>query len=264
MDDRTEHRSKGILIVEITIVGSGCGIPNPKRGSPCVAVKVGVALLAFDLGPGALRAMAAAGLEWAKLDTIFVTHFHTDHIADIGTLLFTLNIPDVNRTEPLAVYGPPGLRGFHERLVAAYGDWLIPKRYVLTVGETHGEPVEGDRWRVEPARAEHSDPAFAYRIEANGKSFVYSGDTDYSEDIIKLATGCDLLILECSYPNEIEVDGHLTPHKAGKMAKRAGCKKLALTHMYPICANYDLVSECKETFDGDVVLAEDGMKFTLE
>jgi ribonuclease BN (tRNA processing enzyme) len=48
------------------------------------------------------------------------------------------------------------------------------------------------------------------------------------------------------------------------MAKRAGCKKLALTHIYPICVDYDLVKECEETFDGEVVLAEDGMKFTLE
>jgi ribonuclease BN (tRNA processing enzyme) len=156
------------------------------------------------------------------------------------------------------------MRGFHERLVGAYGDWLIPKKYDLTVAETHGEPIEGERWRVEVARAEHSDPAFAYRLEADGKSFVYSGDTDYSEEIIKLAAGCDLLALECSYPNELEADKHLTPRKAGEMAKRAGCRKLALTHIYPICADYDLVKECEETFDGEVVLAEDGMRFTLE
>lgn len=249
--------------MEITIVGSGCGVPNPDRGSPCMAIKVGKRLLAFDLGPGALRSMAGCGLDWTSLDGVFLTHFHTDHIADVGPLLFAYNIPDANRTEPLTLYGPPGLIGFHERLVAAYGDWLIPNRYDLSVEELHGEPIEGDGWRVETAPANHGKPAHAYRLEAGGKSFVCSGDTDYSDDIIGLATGCDLLALECSYPNDLEVDGHLTPRKAGEMAKRAGCKKLALTHMYPVCADYDLVHECKQTYDGDVVLAEDGMKFTL-
>jgi ribonuclease BN (tRNA processing enzyme) len=249
--------------MEITIVGSGCGIPSASRGSPCIAARIGKNLLAFDCGPGALRAMATAGLEWAKLDGIFVTHFHTDHIADIGPLLFTLNIPDVDRTRPLVLYGPPGFRDFHRRLVAAYGDWLIPKRYDLSIEELHGEPVEADEWRVETASAVHSKPAHAYRLEADGRSFVYSGDTDYSDDIITLATGCDLLVLECSYPNELEVDGHLTPAKAGRMAAKAGCAKLVLTHLYPACDGYDLVAQCRKTLDGDVVVAEDGMQIGL-
>jgi len=249
--------------VKVTIVGSGCGIPNPDRGSPCVAARVGKKLFAFDCGPGALRSMAAAGLPWAKLDAVFITHFHTDHIGDIAPLLFALNIPDVNRTERLVIYGPPGLEDFHERLVEAYGDWLVPKKYELSIEELHGEPVEGGDWRVETAPAEHSRPAYAYRFEAGGKSFVYSGDTDYSEDIIKLATKCDLLILECSYPDDLEVSGHLTPKKAGEMARTAGCKKLALTHIYPVCADYDLASECRRTYGGDVVAAEDGMRFDL-
>ena len=125
-------------------------------------------------------------------------------------------------------------------------------------------PLEGEDWRIETAPAKHSDPAYAYRFEARGASMVYSGDTDYAEPVIQLASPCDLLILECSYPNEIDTPGHLTPKKAGEMAKAAGCKKLVLTHIYPICADYDLISECKQTYDGDVLLAEDGMRFELD
>jgi ribonuclease BN (tRNA processing enzyme) len=249
--------------MNVTIVGSGCGIPNAERGSPCIAVNVGKSLFAFDCGPGALRAMDTAGVKWATLEAIFITHFHTDHIADIGPLLFTYNIPDVNRTEPLTLYGPPGLKDLHENLVAAYGEWLVPKRYELTVEELPGQPLEGEDWRIETAPAEHSDPAYAYRFEADGASLVFSGDTDYSEPIVRLASQCDLLILECSYPNEIDVSGHLTPKKACDMAKESGCKTLVLTHLYPICADYDLLAECRQTYDGAVVLAEDGMRFDL-
>ncbi|MBI4830901.1 MAG: hypothetical protein HY801_04955 [Candidatus Lindowbacteria bacterium] len=116
---------------------------------------------------------------------------------------------------------------------------------------------------METVPAEHSQPAYAYRFEADGASLVYSGDTDYSDRIATLASGCDLLILECSYPDEIEVPTHLTPTKAARMAQRAGCKKLALTHIYPVSADYGLAGQCRQTFGGDVVLAEDGMQFEL-
>jgi ribonuclease BN (tRNA processing enzyme) len=247
----------------ITVAGSGCGIPSAERGSPCIIVDIGKECIAFDCGPGSLREMAKAGVDPARLDAIFITHFHADHIADIAPLLFSLNIPDVNRVEPLTIYGPPGLKKLYDNLVGAYGDWLIPKRYELTLSELFGAPVEEENWRVETAPAEHSKPSYAYRLESNGRSMVYSGDTEYAEPVISLASGCDLLILECSYPDEIEVPGHLTPSKAGEMASRAGCRKLVLTHMYPVCADYDLVSECRKKYSGEIILAEDGMRVDL-
>ncbi|MBI5116856.1 MBL fold metallo-hydrolase [Candidatus Poribacteria bacterium] len=254
--------------MKVTIVGSGCGIPNPRRGSPCIAVSAGKHLFGFDCGPGAVRAMASFGLDWTRLDALFITHFHTDHIGDIPALLFAYNIPDTNRTAPLTLFGPSGMKKLFQNLVVAYGEWLVPKRYELSIEELPAVPFTGDRtgeatWRLETVPAEHSQPAFAYRFEADGASIVYSGDTDYSDSIAGLASSCDLLILECSYPNEIEAPGHLNPRKASEMAREAGCKKLALTHIYPVSAGYDLVAQCRDIFDGDVVVAEDGMRFEL-
>lgn len=252
----------------VTIVGSGCGIPTADRGSPCVTVAIGNELFAFDCGPGALKGMSTAGIHWTDLDRIFVTHFHTDHIADIGPLLFAYNIPDVNRTAPLTLYGPPGMERLYANLVTAYGEWLVPKQYDLQIEELRGEPIVShnpkvDEWRLETTPSEHSQPSYAYRLEAGGVSMVYSGDTDYSEEVARLASQCDLLILECSYPNDLDVPGHLTPRKATGMARLAGCKRLALVHLYPICTDYDLLSECRQTYDGEVVVAEDGMTLEL-
>ena len=69
---------------------------------------------------------------------------------------------------------------------------------------------------------------------------VYSGDTDYSEDLIRLAQGADLLICECSLPEEMKVEGHLVPSLAGRIASEAGCRKLLLVHLYPECEGRDI------------------------
>ena len=107
---------------------------------------------------------------------------------------------------------------------------------------------------------EHNPESIAYRImSADGSTVVYSGDTDYSENLIELARDADLLICESAQPDSLQVKGHLTPSAAGEMASRAGVRKLVLTHFYPDCENADLVQECRRTYNGPVILAEDLM-----
>jgi ribonuclease BN (tRNA processing enzyme) len=78
-----------------------------------------------------------------------------------------------------------------------------------------------------------------------------------------MGRGADLLVLECSFPNERKIQGHLTPKLAGKVAKEAEAKKLVLTHFYPPCDEADIISQCREEFSGEIVLAEDLMVLTL-
>ena len=92
---------------------------------------------------------------------------------------------------------------------------------------------------------------------------VYSGDTDYCDNIVKLGREADVLILECSFPDERKTEGHLTPSLAGKIAREASCKKLLLTHFYPVFQGHDILAECRKEFSGEIILAEDGMKITV-
>ncbi len=89
---------------------------------------------------------------------------------------------------------------------------------------------------------------------------MYSGDTDVSENLVSLAQNADIKICEGSLPDAIKVPGHLTPSLAGQMATQAGVKKLVLTHFYPQCNDADIVSECRKTYAGPLVLAEDLMR----
>ena len=96
-----------------------------------------------------------------------------------------------------------------------------------------------------------------------GKVVAYSGDTDYCPNLIELAKGVDLLILECSLPDDMKIDGHLTPSLAGRVARETECKRLLLTHFYPPCDKYDIVEIVKKQYKGEVKLAEDLMRIVV-
>jgi ribonuclease BN (tRNA processing enzyme) len=121
-----------------------------------------------------------------------------------------------------------------------------------------------NRFTVESVPVEHNPESIAYRvIGEDGGSVVYSGDTDYSENLIELAKNTDLLICESAMPDSMQTRGHLTPSMAGDIASRAGVKKLVLTHFYPDCDNIDIKQECRKTYSGPLALAEDLMRMEV-
>ena len=92
---------------------------------------------------------------------------------------------------------------------------------------------------------------------------VYSGDTDVCENLVTLARDADVLICESALPDELKVPGHLTPSLAGQIASQAGVRKLVLTHFYPECNAVDVAEQCRKTYPGPLVLAEDLLEIRL-
>ncbi|MFB0521392.1 MAG: MBL fold metallo-hydrolase, partial [Desulfatiglandales bacterium] len=106
----------------------------------------------------------------------------------------------------------------------------------------------------------HTPHSLGLRIQDRvGNTVVYSGDTGYCDEIIDLAQGADLLILESSFPDGKGIFGHLTPSEAGDIAKRSGVKRLLLTHFYPECLRSNIESQCRKTYQGELILAADLM-----
>ncbi|GAG98641.1 unnamed protein product, partial [marine sediment metagenome] len=119
-------------------------------------------------------------------------------------------------------------------------------------------------FKVDTAPVAHNEESIAYRItSADGQSAVYTGDTDYAETITELAENADLLICESAFPDKFKEKGHLTPSLAGDLATRAGVRKLVLTHLYPECDKEDIAAECRKTYSGPLVLAEDLMELKI-
>jgi len=254
--------------MEIIILGSGTTVPHPHRASPSVAVFIDDQFLLLDIGPGTVRQMTRAGLKHEQIDYIAISHFHPDHTADLIHFIFATRHPPVlKKRKPFTIIGPKGFSEFLTLLRKPYGTWLDLPSGLLTVEELHtGEKdrIAFDTFSIQSAPMHHTPQSIGLRIEDNsGRVIVYSGDTGYCEEIVDLARGADLLILESSFPDEGEVQGHLTPSKAGEIATRSEVKKLLLTHFYPECLRSDINGQCRNTYQGDLILAVDLMSLTV-
>ena len=250
--------------MEITVVGTGTVVPRPERRQSCVVVETdGGEMLVFDLGAGAVRGMVAAGLDPFATDRIFFTHFHPDHTLDAANLLFAMNYgTDRPRTRPLPVAGPEPFGSFWASIMAVWGEWMAGGYPIHTTELPHtcDSPLELDGCRITWAPAAHRPESIAYRLDGEGGSFVYTGDTEYSPSVVELARGADTLLIECSMPDDAPVPGHLTPTGVARMAREAGVGRVVLTHLYPAVDDGQLPAEVERGFDGEVLVAHDGLR----
>jgi len=253
--------------MELTILGSGSGIPSLERGTPGHLIKIGNEPLLFDSGSGTLQRLLKTGTDYRDLNHVFYTHHHSDHTAELVPLIQALRVtPGYHRKKTLHLYGPVGFGDFVERLALAYGSWVLTPGFPIEIHQLERDQLGSRNWTVKTAPVRHSVPAIAYRIESHGRTIVYSGDTDYCDEIIELAAGSDVLILECSFPDRKKVPGHLTPSEAGQIAAQAGCGQLILVHLYPPYEEVetDIQSKCHDFFHGKILIARDNLNVTIE
>jgi len=243
--------------MQITVLGSGTAIPVPDRFPAGYLLRTDRITAMVDCGPGSLRRLAQAGVDLAALDAVFLTHFHTDHCADVGPLLFALRNPAYAGRKPLHLFAAQGLERHLEILATAW-PWAVAKDYELRVKELSPGRFEfGDlQVRVLPIR--HTAQSLGYRFtDPNGYSAAFSGDADQCDELVELARDADLFVCDAAFPDEGRVDGHLTPGLAGQHAQRANARTLVLTHFYPECAGIDVRAQAQRTFGGEVIVATD-------
>ncbi len=250
--------------MKIILVGTGTGVPSRERNAPCIAVKTPNKAFILDGGPGSLKRLLSTGIDCLNLDAAFYTHFHFDHIAGLAEILFAAKIPPSVRKKDLLIYGPSGLEEYYNRLKGLHDYTICTDAYKLSIEEITDKSISIDGHCVLNKKLLHHDGGSGYRVTApDGKAFVYTGDTDYCEEAVELARDAELLAVECSFPDELKMKGHLTPESAGILARKAGVKKIVLVHMYPICEQYDLVSPCKKEFQGEILVGRDMLDFEI-
>lgn len=259
--------------LRVAICGSGSPMPDPARAPACTLVFAGGEIFVVDAGAGSWGRAARWRLPTDAVTTVLFTHFHSDHIGDLGEV--NLQSWVGGRIAPLAVYGGPGIdrvvAGFNEAYALDRGyrtahhgaDFLPPELGVMAAhtiaGVAPGAPVtvlERNGLKITAFTVDHNPvhPAFGYRFDYKGRSVVISGDTHLSGNLAVAAEGADLLIHEAMMKDAVRLmhdaalgrdnqrmakimadilDYHATPKEAADTAAKAGVPHLLLSHLIP-------------------------------
>lgn len=204
----------------VFVCGAGSPFPDPTRAGPCLAVVAGERVMVVDVGSGAARRLAPAGIPVGEVDELFLTHFHSDHIDGLGELALQRWAAG-SHTAPLPVHGPAGVEavvaGFNQAYaqdfqyrVAHHGAGVIPPGGAGSVARPFPLPAPGegvivlqaDGLTVTAFAVEHPPivPAVGYRFDYAGRSVVITGDTVRSPTVERFASGADLLFHEALHP----------------------------------------------------------------
>ncbi|MGE0559970.1 MAG: MBL fold metallo-hydrolase [Burkholderiales bacterium] len=279
---------------KVTLLGTGSPLPSIKRFGPGTLVQVGGQTLIFDAGRGVTQRLLQSGLRLGQVTALFLTHLHSDHVVGIPDLWLTgwLQAAYAGRKTPFRVYGPAGTRELMQGLEKAY-DWdiktrladqkLPPEGVAVQVSEVEeGVVYEKDGVKVTAFLVDHGDliqPAFGFRIDYGGRSTVISGDTRYSENLIKHAKGVDLLIhqVAAAAPDLLKLPvfkvimaHHTSPEEAGQVFSRTSPKLAVYYHFVllgtpkiPALTERDVINQTRRTYSGPLRIGEDLTAFIL-
>jgi ribonuclease Z len=298
--------------MELIFLGTSSAIPTNHRNHSAIALKGFGEIILLDCGEGTQRQMTKARLSPMKINKIFITHFHGDHILGIPGMIQSMAFR--GRTEPLDIFGPPGLSNLIMN-VKCLGYFAMS--FEIRVHEvTEGIILEEKEYSVSCCIAKHSVLNLAYSFnekrepkfikenaikhgvkpgpdfgklqrgfsvkvgdkevkpeevlgeKRTGRKIVYSGDTSPCRQIIRFSYGADILIHESTFSNSHRENaletGHSTAEMAAQTAKKAGVKKLLLTH---ISTRYKetktLAKEALDIFENSCI-ADDMMVFEVK
>ena len=283
--------------LKITLCGTSSPIPAPGRAQACVAVETPEHLYIVDAGSGSAATANLSGVPMDKLRGILITHFHSDHISDIGD--FNLNSWVAGRPEPLQIIGPTGVERIVDGFNMAYeldrgyrvahhgAELLNPELGTLqskTIAE--GVIVDQDGLRITAFEVSHPpiEPAFGYRLDYGGRSVVISGDSLVTDKIVEISNGADVVLHDAmslqlmrgaagmartngntrvaTVMQDIQ-DYHATTEDLNRLSSEAEIGQLALYHLVPAPRNAMALRAFSNDIPEGALLTEDGMVISL-
>lgn len=286
--------------MELWLLGTGTPTPSLRRMCSGYVVKVGDDYVVFDHGFGAHHRLLELGIPATRVSHAFFSHHHYDHMGDYPRLLLTRWDQGAGKLPELHVYGPPPLKLITERLIGddgAFGPDLISRTqnqasidvYRARGGDgqrqrpapvlhelTDSDTVRGNGWTVRVAPVNHFAPhlvSYGYRMDADGQSFVYSGDTGPSRALSALAQDCDVLVHMCHYmsgtaPSKTFAAFTMGHMELAEMAAAANVRNLVISH---VTEQFDrpglrerIVREVAQVYKGNIFFGEDGMQIPFE
>lgn len=218
----------------LTIIGCGDAFGSGGRSHACFRLAIGGRGLFLDFGASALNALKKQGLSSADIDTVIVSHLHGDHFGGLPFLLLDCQFV-ARRTRKLLLAGPPGLRARLEMALEAFfpGSSAMHWTFPWEVQEiAPGLTVNIEGFRVTPFEMLHPSgaPPLGLRLEGHGRILAYSGDTGWTDALLPLADGADLLIIEC-YSGEAAIANHIDWPTLHARLDALKARRILVTHL---------------------------------
>ena len=220
--------------VMIKFLGCGDAFGSGGRFQTCIFIESDDTGFLLDCGASALISMKQFGVSLLDIDRILVTHLHGDHFGGIPFFILDSQLIS-RRTEPLLIAGPPGLE---ERIINAMeinfpGSSKVRQKFDIIYEELpEAVPTQLGTIRVTPFGVVHGSgaPSYALRVEISGKTIVYSGDTEWTDGLLKAVDGADLFICETYYYDK-KMKNHLNYQTLMNYRNDLNCQRIIATHM---------------------------------
>lgn len=224
-------------MMKLTVLGSGSTVPNQRRTSSAYWLETSGGNLLLDCSASAPSRMAACGVDWPNIDSIWISHFHMDHCGGLAPMLAGTKHAEQmrSRTKPLSVFGPAGLHDLIDRMSDIHNYRLLKQVFPVEVTEI----AELEKFEILPGveavamKTLHTDESHAIHIRDGKTTFVYSADTGFDKRLSAFGRNVDLMILECAFVKDKPVEKHLELAEAMFLIRKAKPKRAMLTHFYP-------------------------------
>lgn len=275
----------------VMTVGTGCPIPALGRSQPSTLVQYNGTYFLIDTGDGTVDNLCYAGIPVQSIKNVLFTHLHADHTG--GYQQFLINSWMFGR-KSLELVGPAGTKTYHDMYIDFF---LEDFRYRMGINKSRtpegilenintqelagANTFELDGVTITTAEMTHTMYNLAYRFDVGGQSIVVSGDTDYDEDLIALATGVDVLVIDTTtFPTKgniglhnpleegsptpevkvVDYEGsHATIEEVAQMVSKAQPKKIVLTHFQQFIVDKDATAKIIKDagYEGEIIFGTD-------
>tara|TARA_R110001606_G_C15402875_1_gene653458 strand:+ start:13446 stop:14360 length:915 start_codon:yes stop_codon:yes gene_type:complete len=272
--------------IEITLLGTGGPPPNIERFGPSTVIETQGRYFVFDVGRGATIRLQQAGISLDKIEQVFLSHLHSDHITGLSDLWLTSWI--WQRQNKMKVFGPDGTKDFIQHLEQAFAEDIRLRTLNSGLNKDQSKIIaeesaldnivvyQKNDIKITAFHVNHGvvEQAYGYKFESAGRKIIISGDTAYSENLIKHAKNADILIHEIAAASTPLLDSnnrlrkimtyHTDPDQLTKTLIKTHPKYTILNHILLFgISEKEVLEHVKATYDGQLSFGEDLLKISI-
>lgn len=238
--------------MKLTVIGYWGGYPAKDKASSTYVLEKDNFMLLLDLGSGGLAKLQKY-YDVTDVDALLLSHYHADHVADVGVLQHALLVQSYFQEElkTVPIYGHRENDTEFQKLTHDYTEGIAyDPNNVLKIGP----------FFVRFIQTKHSVPCYGMRITDGETTLVYTADSAFQNEWIKFSQNADVLLADCNFYAGLDAatSGHMTSEEVATIAKEANVKEVILTHLPHFGEHTQLVKEAQAIFAGNVYLAYEG------